>query len=62
MDGSVSIHHRNIHAMSLEMFKVKNGVSNQIMKEIFELRDNIHRPMYACLSDFKLPQVNTYTV
>ena len=26
-DGSVSIHHRNIHCLATEMFKVRNGLS-----------------------------------
>ena len=34
-DNSVSIHHRNIQALATEMFKVKNNIAPEIMKEIF---------------------------
>ena len=47
-DNSVSIHHRNIQALVTEMFKVKNNISPEIMKELFapkishyDLRNNI---------------------
>ena len=38
LDNSVSIHHRNIPLLANELFKVKNGLSNQIMSELFDLR------------------------
>ena len=34
-DNLVSIHHRNIQALATEMFKVKNNVALEIMKELF---------------------------
>ena len=34
-DNSVSIHHRNIKALATEMFKVKNNIAPEIMKELF---------------------------
>ena len=34
-DNSVSIHHRNIQALPTEMFKVKNNIAPEIMKELF---------------------------
>ena len=34
-DNSVSIHHRHIQALATEMFKVKNKIAPEIMKEIF---------------------------
>ena len=34
-DNSVSIHHRNIQALTNEMFKFKNNIALEIMKEIF---------------------------
>ena len=36
LDNSVSIHHRNIRLLAIELFKVKNGLSNQIMSELFD--------------------------
>ena len=34
-DNSVSIHRRNIQALATEMFKVKNNIALEIMKELF---------------------------
>ena len=34
-DNSVSIHYRNIQALATEMFKVKNNIAPEIMKELF---------------------------
>ena len=39
LDHSVSIHSRNIRLLLIELFKVKNGLSNQIMSELFDLRN-----------------------
>ena len=35
-DKSVSIHHRNIHNVAIEMYKVKNKLSPPFIQEIFE--------------------------
>ena len=34
-NNSVSIHHRNIQALAIEMFKVKNNIAPEIMKNLF---------------------------
>ena len=34
-DKSISVHHRNIHSVAIEMYKVKNNLSPPFMKEIF---------------------------
>ena len=34
-DGSVSFHHRNIHCVAIEMYKVKNDLCPPFMKELF---------------------------
>ena len=36
-DESVSIHHRNIQLVAIQMFKVKNGLCPKIMKDLFQL-------------------------
>ena len=41
-DNSVSIHHNNIHALAIEMYKVVNGTSPKIMNEVFKQRNNSH--------------------
>ena len=35
-DKSVSIHHKNIHALAIEMFKVYTNNSPEIMQEAFQ--------------------------
>ena len=37
---SVSIHHRNIQLVAIEMFKVKNSLCPEIMKDLFQLNTN----------------------
>ena len=38
-DKSFCIHHKNIQALAIELFKVKNNLSNRIMRDIFETRN-----------------------
>ena len=37
-DGSVSIHHRNLRALAVELFKVFKGLSPVIFAEAFSVR------------------------
>ena len=37
LDGSVTIHHRNIHKMAIEMYKVYYGISAPLMNLVFPL-------------------------
>ena len=39
LDNSVSIHHRNIRLLSIELYKVKHNLSNQVMSGLFNLRN-----------------------
>ena len=41
-DNSVSIHHNNIHTLVIEMYKVANDMSPDIMNEVFKLRNTPH--------------------
>ena len=36
-DSSLSIHHRNIQTLAIEVFKFLNGLSPQIMNEVFQV-------------------------
>ena len=56
-DGSVTIHHGNIQALSTEMFKVKNNLSPEIIQDIFQLRNN--RPNIRIDNEFWVPRINT---
>ena len=40
INGSVSIHHRNIQLVAIVMFKVKNGLCPEIMRDLFQLNTN----------------------
>ena len=37
-DNSVCIHHRNIQSLTVELFKVKENLSNTVMSDIFPTR------------------------
>ena len=41
-DNSVSIHDNNIYTLAIEMYKVANGMSPEIMNDIFKLRENTY--------------------
>ena len=38
-DHSVTVHHKNLQALVTEIFKVKNDLSPDIMKDVFELKE-----------------------
>ena len=56
-DNSVCIHHKNIQSLAIELFKVKNNLSNTIMCDIFETR-NINYNLRS-QTDFAGTNVNT---
>ena len=53
-DNTVSIHHRNIQLVAIEMFKVKNNLSLEIMQTLFNINDN-----GMCKKSFFIPNVIT---
>ena len=45
LDNSVTIHKRNLQMLATEIFKVKNSLVPEIMREIFETKEpnyNLH--------------------
>ena len=52
MNNSVSIHHRNVQLVAVEMFKVKYGLCPEIMRNIFQFNT------YGGKT-FNIPRVNT---
>ena len=56
-DSSVSIHHRNVRALAIEMYKAKNNLSPQIVQNLFQIRKNL--PNTRTQHDFVLPRSNT---
>ena len=57
-DNSVSIHHKNIQALAIEMFKVKHKLCPEITGDIFMERANNQYNLRNC-SDFITPQVHS---
>ena len=55
-DKSVSIHHRNIQYVAIEMYKVVNNISPLFVREIFEKNDML---LTRLGSDFVRPKVNS---
>ena len=55
-DGSISIHHRNIHNVAIEMFKVKNKLCPSFISDLFKLKMG---PPTRNGIVFVRPQVNT---
>ena len=43
-DNSFTIHERNIQALAIELYKVINGLSPEIMKLVFPLKANVRYP------------------
>ena len=39
-ENSVSVHHRNIQVLTTELYKIVNGLSPEIMKEVFPFNQN----------------------
>ena len=56
-DNPVSIHHKNIRLLGIELYKVKNNLSTCLMSEIFNLR-NIDYNVRS-QTDFKQGSANT---
>ena len=57
-DGSVTIHHRNIQKVGIEMYKIKNTLSLIVMQKIF-LDRNYNGPNTRSQKDFKIPHINS---
>ena len=55
-DGSVTIHEKNIQMLAIEIYKVINGISPEIMKEIFLLKE---KDIYHSQFPFKSRNIRT---
>ena len=49
-DGTLNIHQRNLQKLAIEMYKVKNGLSPDIMANLFTRKDRGN-------GDFVIPKV-----
>ena len=52
------MHYKNIHALATEMFKVANGMSPDVMNEIFQLREESHYNL-RYTSNFFIPLIHS---
>ena len=57
-DNSVSIHHRNVQTLAIEMYKVTNGLSPEIIYEIFQIREEF-RYNLRYTSQFTIPPIHS---
>ena len=58
IDNSVTVHHRNIHSLAFELYKSKNNLSPDIIKEVF-LNREYQGPNLRSQMDFYAPLVKT---
>ena len=57
-NGSVSIHHRNIQNLAIEMYKVKNELAPMITANVFTKIPENHYNLHS-YNDFRLPFART---
>ena len=57
-DGAVSIHYQNIQELTIEMFKVSKGLCPEIVKGLFQFRNDIPYNLRQ-RSRFHIPPVRT---
>ena len=57
-DNSVSIHHKNLQALAIEMFKVHTKTSLEIMQEVFQVKEQ-GNPNLQNQTDFVILQVKS---
>ena len=55
IDKSLTIHQRNIHKVAIEMFKVKNGICPEFIKDLFETYEG---PSTRLVREFHWPNAN----
>ena len=46
-DKSVTVHQRNLQILATEMYKILNGLSSDIMQDIFEIKSNYYNTRNA---------------
>ena len=60
-DGSVSIHHRNIQNLAIEMYKVKNELAPMITPNVFTTIPESHYNLHN-YNGFRLPLVGSLVI
>ena len=57
-DNSVSIHHKNLQALAIEMFKIHTKTSPGLMQELFLVKEQGNHN-FQTQTDFIIPQVKS---
>ena len=57
-DNSVKLHQRNLQVLATEIFKLKNGLVPEIMKEVFEIQNHAYN-FRSEVTHFKRENVKT---
>ena len=60
-DNSFMIHERNLQKLAIEMFKVNNGLSVQLVSENFHFAENHYNFRHQSGTKFKVDHVETET-
>ena len=60
-DNSFTIHERNLQKLAIEMFKVNNGLSVQLVSENFHFAENHYNFRHQLGTKFKVDHVKTET-
>ena len=60
--GSVSIHHRNIQSLAIEIFKSLNNLSPAIMSELFKLKETKYKLRIAISLQSDNPRATSYGI
>ena len=58
-DSDVSVHHRNIHAIAIEMYKSLNGIQLDVFDDIFVKKSDLNLRSTRSHNEFYLGQANT---
>ena len=58
-DNSVSIHHRNLQFLAVELYKSFHNLSPPIIKELFTKNSHVGSMVLRNMNVFKIPKINT---
>ena len=58
LDNSVTVHQKNLEVLVTEIYRVKNGIAPEIMKDIFELQNPSYNSRSTC-NQFRRENIKT---
>ena len=59
LDNSVTVHQKNLQVLVTEIYKVKNGIAPEIMKDIFELQNPSYNLFGSTCNQFRRENIKT---